>query len=79
MHTAKVATAGAEIPVICNDCGAVLKPSARFCNSCGSDINIQKEKAQRILIPEPIPAPVISVELIPEPGKPGKQNTGYNY
>ncbi|MBK9381236.1 MAG: zinc ribbon domain-containing protein [Chitinophagaceae bacterium] len=69
VHTAKVATAGAEIPVICNDCGAVLKPSARFCNSCGSDINIQKEKAQRILIPEPIPAPVISVELIPEPGE----------
>ncbi len=66
-------------PAFCKNCGAPLKPGAKFCTKCGTAVPVIKPESvskpepvpvtEPILVPEPIPAPepVPVTEPIPAP------------
>lgn len=62
-------------PAVCPNCGAVLKPNARFCSKCGTSLEDPARpvapQPDRIIDPapnpEPIPEPVPEPVPIPEP------------
>ena len=58
-------------PAVCPNCGAVLKPNARFCSKCGTSLEAPSRpvapQPDRIVEPAPNPVPTPVPEPIPEP------------
>ena len=58
-------------PAVCPNCGAVLKPNARFCSKCGTSLEAPSRpvapQPDRIVEPAPNPVPTPVPEPIPAP------------
>ncbi len=51
----------------CTQCGAELKPGAKFCENCGAKVSVPKPAAQPAAVPQP---PVQPTQAAPQPPQP---------
>lgn len=51
----------------CTQCGAELKPGAKFCENCGAKVSVPQPAAQPAAVPQP---PVQPTQAVPQPPQP---------
>ena len=51
----------------CTQCGAELKPGAKFCENCGAKVSVPQPAAQPAAVPQP---PVQPTQAAPAPPQP---------